>query len=220
MNGLVERQNQGILRALRIAKATGADWRKAVQEYAYMYNTTPHTVTEKAPMELLTGRPVKDLLPSMITEPLSRRDEGVRDTDAMKKLKGKLYADEQRQAKPSDIEVGDSVMLRNYDTGKLEPKFQLERFTVVERSGSSVVVENAEGARYRRCVTHLKKWPETAQEPLEVPMPERLKSESSKPVTTNATKTAKAKRNTEAEVGEPSSKRPTRVTKMPARFNS
>ncbi|XP_058840882.1 uncharacterized protein K02A2.6-like [Topomyia yanbarensis] len=63
MNGLVERQNQGILRALRIARAVKADWRKAVQDYVYAYNTTPHSVTGKAPMELLTGRPIKDLRP-------------------------------------------------------------------------------------------------------------------------------------------------------------
>ncbi|XP_055542544.1 uncharacterized protein K02A2.6-like [Wyeomyia smithii] len=69
MNGLVERQNQGILRTLRIAKATKSDWRKAITEYVYVYNTTPQSVTEKAPMELLTGRPVKDLLPSLRTDP-------------------------------------------------------------------------------------------------------------------------------------------------------
>ncbi|XP_055590487.1 uncharacterized protein K02A2.6-like [Uranotaenia lowii] len=32
MNGLVERQNQGILRTLRIAKATNMDWRKAIKD--------------------------------------------------------------------------------------------------------------------------------------------------------------------------------------------
>lgn len=68
MNGLVERQNQGILRTLRIAKAIKADWRKAIKDYVYSYNTTPHSVTGRAPMELLTGRPVKDLLPSLKTD--------------------------------------------------------------------------------------------------------------------------------------------------------
>lgn len=223
MNGMVERQNQGILRALRIAKATGADWRKAVQEYVYMYNTTPHSVTEKAPMELLTGRPVKDLLPSLRTEPGSHRDEGVRDTDAIKKTKRKLYADVQRHAKPSNIEVGDSVMLKNYDSGKLEPKFRLERFTVVQRTGSDVIVENEEGVRYRRCVTHLRKWPETAQQPSDLSVSEKMESEECpKPVAPKATKTTKrVKQNTEeTEAAESSSKRPVRVIKTPARFNT
>ncbi|XP_062556894.1 uncharacterized protein K02A2.6-like [Armigeres subalbatus] len=164
MNGMVERQNRGILRALRIAKATGTDWRKSVQDYVHMHNTTPHSVTEKRPMELLMGRPIKCLFPSLRTEPGLHRDESIRDTDAIKKCKGKLYADERRHAKPSSIEVGDSVMLKKYDCGKLEPNFLLERFTVVQRTGNDVIVENAEGVQYRRCVTHLRKWPKADDE--------------------------------------------------------
>lgn len=216
MNGMVERQNQGILRALRIAKATGTEWRKAVQEYVYTYNTTPHSVTEKAPMELLMGRPVKDLLPSLRTEATSLRDESIRDTDAIKKIKGKLYADEHRHAKSSDIAVGDSVMLKSYDSGKLDPNFRLERFTVVKRAGNDVIVENEEGVQYRRCVTHLKKWPVAAGF-LDHPVPENEEAaaESSGAKASKREKPAPV----ETEPGEASSKRPARVTKRPARFN-
>lgn len=163
MNGLVERQNQGILRALRIAKVTNCDWRKAVEDYVYMYNTTPHSVTEKAPLELMTGRPVKDLLPSLRTDPHWQRDVEVREKDAMRKMQGKHYADGRRQAKHSEIEVGDSVMLRNFETGKLEPKFRLEEFTVVKKNGSNTIVVNKEGIMYRRSVTHLRKYPSSSK---------------------------------------------------------
>lgn len=162
MNGLVERQNQGILRALRIAKATKSDWRKAIKEYVYMYNTTPHSVTGKAPMELLTGRPIKDLLPSLRTDPTWYRDEAVREKDAVAKLKGKIYADHRRHAKTSEIKEGDIVVLKNYEPGKLEPKFKLDRFTVIRKTGNDTIVRNQEGVTYRRCVTHLKKWPVSA----------------------------------------------------------
>lgn len=169
MNGLVERQNQGILRTLRIAKAIKADWRKAIRDYVYAYNTTPHSVTGKAPMELLTGRPVKDLLPSLRTEPYWRRDEETRDNDAIKKIKGKLYADHRRHAKLSEINVGDAVMLRNYETGKLEAKFKLDKFTVVKINGNDAIVTNEEGVMYRRPVPHLKKWPSEAGSELKEP---------------------------------------------------
>lgn len=159
MNGLVERQNQGILRTLRIARSMKEDWRKAISEYVYSYNTTPHSVTGKSPMELLTGRPVKDLLPSLRTEPYWRRDEEVRDKDSIKKMQGKLYADKRRQAKNSDIAVGDTVMIKNYDLGKLEPSFRSEKYSVIQRSGSDVVVLSEDGVKYRRPVAHLKKWP-------------------------------------------------------------
>lgn len=158
MNGLVERQNQGILRALRIAKAVKADWRKAVRDYVHMYNTSPHTMTGKPPLELMTGRPVKDLLPSLRTEPYWNRDAEVRDEDAIKKMKGKLYSDNRRRAKESEIIEGDTVLLRNHETGKLEPKFRLEKFKVIKKTGSDTIVANDEGVRYRRPVSHLIKW--------------------------------------------------------------
>ncbi|XP_055590420.1 uncharacterized protein K02A2.6-like [Uranotaenia lowii] len=90
MNGLVERQNQGILKTLRIAKATKSDWKKAIKEYVYMHNTTPNSVTGKAPLELMTGRPVKDMLPSLRTERLRNKNEEISDRDAILKMKGKL----------------------------------------------------------------------------------------------------------------------------------
>ncbi|XP_049279570.1 uncharacterized protein K02A2.6-like [Anopheles funestus] len=159
MNGLVERQNQGILRTLRIAKALKQDWRKALEEYVYAYNTAPHSVTNKSPMELLTGRPVKDLLPSLRTDPFWNRDEGVSDRDRIKKMHGKLYADKRRHAKHSELVVGDDVMIRNYEAGKIQPKFCSEKFKVVKLSGSDVTVQSRDGVEYRRPVAHLKKWP-------------------------------------------------------------
>ncbi|XP_062537888.1 uncharacterized protein K02A2.6-like [Armigeres subalbatus] len=159
MNGLVERQNQGILRTLRIAKATKTDWRKALKDYVFMYNTSPHSVTDKAPMELLMGRPVKNMLPSLRTEPRLRLEEDVRERDAIRKMQGKLYADERRHAKASEIEVEDTVMMRNYVTGKLEPKFRIQLFTVIKKTGNDTIIANEEGLMYRRCITHLRKWP-------------------------------------------------------------
>ena len=82
MNGLVERANRGILRSLRIAKSQKTDWREEIKKYVYSYNTAPHTITGKAPLELLTNRPVKDLLPSLRTEPFWNRDEATKDEDA------------------------------------------------------------------------------------------------------------------------------------------
>lgn len=162
MNGLVERQNQGILKALRIAKVTKSDWRKALEEYVYMYNTTPHSVTGKAPLELLTGRPVKDLLPSLRTDPTWRRDEQARESDAIKKMQGKLYADERRHAQESQISAGDIVMMKNYESGKLQPNFRTEKYTVLKRSGNDTLIASEDGIKYRRPVAHLKKWPSPA----------------------------------------------------------
>lgn len=235
MNGLVERTNQGILRALRIAKATHQDWRKAVREHVYTYNTTPHSITGMAPMELLTGRPVKDLLPSLRTDPSWNRDEGVRDHDAIKKLQGKLYADQRRHAKMSDIDVEDVVLAKNFNSGKLEPTFRLEKFKVIRRTGNDTVIESEEGVKLRRSVTHLKKWPASSSQtgPSSVPAQSNLDSgsTSSVPLTSatphqsdlhlpGASETGKrmASSETQLDQEERTAKRPKRNSKLPQRY--
>ncbi|XP_055602843.1 uncharacterized protein K02A2.6-like [Uranotaenia lowii] len=220
MNGLVERQNQGILRALRIAKVMKQDWRKAVQEYVYAYNTRPHSVTGKTPMELLTGRPVKDLLPSLRTEPYWSRDDEVRDNDAIRKMQGKIYADNRRHAKKSNIKVGDTVMIRNYDLRKLCPGFQPVKYTVIRRSGVDVHVASEDGVVYRRPVSHLKLWPiphkvDTSETEQDFEKPSSNPNDSEQlesklvPKVTKTTKDVPKAATTE---------RPKRNSKKPARF--
>lgn len=77
-------------------------------------------------------------------------------------MQGKLYADERRHAKHSEISIGDVVMMKNYDNGKLEPNFKLEKFTVLKRSGNDTLIANEDGVKYRRPVAHLKKWPSSS----------------------------------------------------------
>ncbi|XP_062538889.1 uncharacterized protein K02A2.6-like [Armigeres subalbatus] len=196
MNGLVERQNQGILRALRIARSLKEDWRKAVDEYVYAYNTSPHSVTGKSPMELLTGRPVKDLLPSLRTEPYWNRDEETRDKDTIKKMQGKLYADKRRHAKESAISVGDTVMIKNYDMGKLEPRFRLEKYSVIQKNGN------------------LPQLPATPISDDQDDSPKQPGIGNSDMRTTIADRTTRNKEFQEP----PPTKRPKRSIKMPARF--
>ncbi|XP_062541264.1 uncharacterized protein K02A2.6-like [Armigeres subalbatus] len=220
MNGLVERHNQGLLRALRIAKAVKEDWRKAVSDYEHMYNTTPHSVTGRPPLELLTGRPIKDLLPSLRTEPYWQRDEETRDNDAIKKMKGKLYSDNRRNAKDSSIAVGDEVMLKNYETGKLESNFKLEKFTVDKRMGSDVIVSNDEGVQYRRSVSHMKKWPtsrelsmESQSDKLSQRTPATCSAEHSE-----APSRVNEKRQGQRQLEDSPVQRPKRAKKLPTRY--
>ncbi|XP_055533496.1 uncharacterized protein LOC129723344 [Wyeomyia smithii] len=218
---LVERHNQGVLRALRIAKATKSDWRKAVKDYEFMYNTTPHTITGKPPLELLTGRPVKNLLPSLRTEPYWLRDEETRDHDAMIKMKGKIYADNRRNAKESEIDVGDTVMLKSYDTQKLEPNFKLEKCVVAKKSGNDVIVTNKEGVTYRRSVSHLKKWP-SARCTEDSDFTETSFEQPASPEESTATDPSpKRDSNAQSSVSDRSTsqQRPKRAKVLPARYN-
>ncbi|XP_055590523.1 uncharacterized protein K02A2.6-like [Uranotaenia lowii] len=218
MNGLVERQNQGILRTLRIAKSMKQDWRKAVQEYVYFYNTRPHSVTGKTPLELLTGRPAKDLLPSLRTEAYWSRDDEVRDNDSIQKMKGKMYADKRRHAKKSGIKVGDRVMIRNYDSGKLQPGFQPEKFKVIKRKGVDVRVVNEDGVVYRRPVSHLRLWPIPRQVITSSNKDQETQEKSSKSFESEKVESDLTKETMADDPSTASKERPRRNPKKPIRF--
>lgn len=72
------------------------------------------------------------------------------------KQKGKEYTDKKRNAKPSEIEVGDTVWLKKLiRPNKLAPIFDPVPHTVIEKKGNELVVVNpASNTRYRRNVSH------------------------------------------------------------------
>jgi transposase InsO family protein len=158
MNGEVEVQNRSVLKQLIISQNTkGSDWENDLSDYLLMYHATNHPATSKSPLELMTGRVPRDKLP-MIREDLNI-DSEVRDKDKIYKEKGKEYADSRRHAKESDINIGDQVLVKNYNkTNKLSPNFQTERHTVEKVNGGDVIITgNETGVSRRRYVGHLKK---------------------------------------------------------------
>lgn len=88
-------------------------------------------------------------------------NESVRDRDKNKKEEGKKYADTKRHAKPNEIKEGDDVVLKRPKvTNKLSSTFEPTTYTVKNRHGSEIMVENAAtGTEYRRNVAHAKKIP-------------------------------------------------------------
>lgn len=157
MNGEVERQNRSLLKRLRIAQELGKDWRDEMRRYLLTYHSTNHTTTGKSPGELMFGRKIRNKLPQV---PLTRVEDGeVRDRDRVMKEKGKVYADNKRKARDSDIDVGDNVLvMRTRKDNKLDTTFAPEEYAVVKKRGSDTTVRSQlTGKELRRNVAHLKK---------------------------------------------------------------
>ena len=160
-NGEVERQNQSLLKRMRIAQAEGKYWQEEILNYLTAYRANPHPSTGRSPAELLFGRRIRTKMPQL---PNDYIDLEVHDRDAEKKGLTKLYADQKRRAVDVDIMPGDTVLLkRDQMSGKLDTPFLPEPFEVIEKAGSKVTVESASGARYSRNSSHVKKFhhPET-----------------------------------------------------------
>lgn len=97
----------------------------------------------------------RDKLP-MIVE-VSSLDEEIRDLDKINKHKGKEQVDNSRNAKESNIDVGDKVLIKNFNKdNKLAPNFLPEEYIVIKRMGGDILLENAEKRTCRRNVAHLK----------------------------------------------------------------
>lgn len=80
-----------------------------------------------------------------------------RDRDAEVKAKTKAYADKSMNARPSDVQVGDQVLVRQEKKDKFSTSFDPSPFQVVSKTGNSVVVESQGGTQYSRNTSHVKK---------------------------------------------------------------
>ena len=118
-------------------------------------------MTGLSPAELLMGRKLRDKLPKLrvsndrATE--AQWQQLLRDRDAQAKLRQKEYADSRTSASHSNIEEGDQVLLRQARQNKLSPTYEPEPYRVIQRNGSAVIIENADGESKMRNVGCMKK---------------------------------------------------------------
>lgn len=160
-NGEVERQNQSILKRIKIVQAEKQDWKREINTYLLSSRSTPHATTGVSPAELLFGRKLRTKLPDSNTmfqssqAPVDHQE--VRDQDAENKGKGKLAVDDRRGARYSNIELGDKVLLRQERENKLTTPFNPTPHTVIQKTGNSLIVESPEGVQYSRNSSHAKK---------------------------------------------------------------
>ncbi|XP_038106252.1 uncharacterized protein K02A2.6-like [Culex quinquefasciatus] len=157
-NGEVERQNRSLLKRMKIANALYGEWKNELDRYLEMYNNTPHSVTGKSPNELLQNRRLRSKMPHVDDLATTPPSTEFRDKDHEKRSWEKRE-DAKRMAKPSNIEIGDNVLMKNLlPANKLSTNFLKEKFMVIGRNGSNVTIESVDSGRtYDRNTSHLKK---------------------------------------------------------------
>ena len=65
VNAEVERKNRTLLKAIRIIILKKADWKKEFNNFLTAYRSTPHSVTNISPAELIYGRKLDTNLPEL-----------------------------------------------------------------------------------------------------------------------------------------------------------
>lgn len=147
------------MKRLKISQVLNRDWKRELLTYLSMYYSTPHSTTGKTPAELMFGRNIRTKLPTLRDLSTEAPPTEYRDRDLQQKEKGKVTEDLRRRAKPSELNVGDEVYMKNVLPGnKLTPTFNPKVMTVAAKQGSRVTVQNNEtGKSYDRNSSHLKK---------------------------------------------------------------
>ena len=124
----------------------------------------------------------------------------------------KYNADKTNHATESEITEGDTVFLKQQAENKRSPTFKCEPYKVLSKRGNSVTIQR-DGAQYKRNITHVKKYhkehdphPTEPNENLDM---NRDRDDYVGPTTPNiddiATESVKL--------------RPTRMTKLPSKFD-
>ena len=134
-NGEVERQNRTLLKTLKIAHAQKLNIHHELNKFLIAYRSTPHCITGETPAKLLFGREIRTKLPDI--QATTSNIEDVRDRDYQLKLKGKVYADAKRQAKQSNINKGDFVILKQDRENKLSETFSTNQYKVIEKKATN-----------------------------------------------------------------------------------
>ncbi|KAJ8369419.1 hypothetical protein SKAU_G00094470 [Synaphobranchus kaupii] len=210
-NGEVERQNASLMKRIRIAESEGLDWKRELRKYVTVYRSIDHATTGKSPAELLFNRKIRGKLPDIST---AHADLEVRDRDAEQKGKSKIYADERRGAKYSDVDVGDTVLVKQEKTDKLTTPFNTTPHKVVSKAGSQVVVESPTGARYSRNTTFVKKYTSARETPAEEETPQGAEDSTSN----RETPVVQTPEQSITNSGISETQRPQRVKRMPQKL--
>ena len=119
-NAMAERMVKKIVKMIHTAILEDKDPRREVYMMAMTHNNTPHSVTGKAPAEILMERTQKTNLPALKPKPY-REDKAVRERDKASKVKNKIDFDKRKRAKDKKIAVGDQVMVARPKTTTKTP---------------------------------------------------------------------------------------------------
>ena len=161
-NSEIERLFRTVLKVIRIAVNAGKDWKTELRKFLLAYRNSPHASTKISPAKMMFGRNLQDKLPSTPKSNSSIVNQAKRnDTKAKERMKNN--ADSGR--KPSDIKVGDTVLLSQRKKNKFSTPFSITPYTVVHRKGSAIDIQDNKGRQYRRNVAAVRRIPRSSTPP-------------------------------------------------------
>jgi transposase InsO family protein len=139
-NGEVERFVKTFKKSVKTANLEGRSWGKEIQSFLRNYRTSPHSTTGVAPSTLFLKRAVRSKLPQIPNhDPIG---DLVRKHDTTQKLKIKAYADNKNYVKPSDLKVGDTVLVKRPFNMKANTPYETLPLMVSGKKGTMITASD------------------------------------------------------------------------------
>lgn len=156
-NGMVERYMQVINKAMQISSGENGDFKKHLADAIRAHNSAVHRITQKSPDEIMFGRKLRRDLPLLGETGVEIDKHKLRATDQALKDRAKIMEDRNRQAKDSELKVGDMVVVLKSVRAKGEPRFDPTPCRITSCKRGDFTVESSSGKVMKRNVTHLKR---------------------------------------------------------------
>ena len=138
-NGETERFMRTIKKAIKAAHAENKNRYQEMFKFLLAYRSTPHSSTGRPPAEVLFGRNLKTKLPETPLQTKSAPDT-MQQKDAISKAKMKYHADKKAYVRPSDINIGDPVLVKDTTRRKTTP-YEPVPYIVIDKKGSMITAE-------------------------------------------------------------------------------
>ncbi|XP_033103314.1 uncharacterized protein K02A2.6-like [Anneissia japonica] len=149
-NGEAERFMRTLLKLVHTSTTSGLNWKQELWTFLRKYRATPYSTKGKSPSEALNGRKLKTTLPQA-KDKSTGIHQCIRGKDRKKKDAMKANADKHLHAKPTTINIGDKVLIKQKRRNMLDPPFNPEPFVVVERKGNCITAQQGEISVTRNC---------------------------------------------------------------------
>ncbi|GFN94668.1 transposon ty3-g Gag-Pol polyprotein [Plakobranchus ocellatus] len=129
-----------IKKTIKAAQVEHKNWKQEMFKFLLAYRTTKHSSTGLAPANVLFNRVVKNKLPAapIQTDPINTC---IRCNDAAAKAKMKHYADCKSYIKRSDIQIGESVLVKQSDKTKPTTPYEPIPYVVSNKKGSMITAK-------------------------------------------------------------------------------
>ena len=181
-NAQAEAFMKPLMKAVRTAYIEKRDWRKQLQNFLFTYRHAPHCTTKLPPATLMFQRNTNFTIPAL--NQAVDRDINIkaRARQENAKLQRKEYHDKRTNAKDPNINIGDTVIVRQPKRNKLSPRFEPNRYQVIAKNNSMITATDQTSQRTKtRNVSHFRpippiqfQNPETDDNDHDVYIPEEL----------------------------------------------